>query len=135
MIKFHELKVGDYVLAEYEGQQREGEVTRLSPGDQKACVETDVQDFWYEPQHLYPIPISDETLKQLNFTREDQPDGSVKYKKGSFRILIPGKDNFSAMEIWYREDKRHQPDVHYIHQLQNHYLQMTKIHLTKEVMV
>lgn len=135
MIKFHELKTGDFVLAEYEGQQRMGEVTRLDRDNKQAEVETDVQAFWYEPEHLYPVPISDESLTWLNFTKEEMPDGSVKYKKGSFRVLIPRKNDFSAIEIWYREDKRYQPDVHYIHQLQNHYLQMTKVHLTREVMV
>lgn len=135
MIKFHELKTGDFVLAEYEGQQRMGEVTRLDRDNKQAEVETDVQAFWYEPEHLYPVPISDESLAWLNFTKEEMPDGSVKYKKGSFRVLIPRKNDFSAIEIWYREDKRYQPDVHYIHQLQNHYLQMTKVHLTREVMV
>lgn len=133
MIKFNELKTGDFVMAEYEGQQRMGEVTRLNGDEKQVAVETDVQEFWYEPEHLYPVPLSDESLTSLNFTREDMEDGAVKYKKGSFRLLIPRKDDFSRMEIWYREDKRYQPDVHYIHQLQNHYLQMTKIHLTREM--
>jgi len=30
MIRFHELKVGDYVLAEFEGQRSEGEVIELN---------------------------------------------------------------------------------------------------------
>ncbi len=135
MIKFNEIKVGDYVIAEYEGQKWEGQVTHLNGDEKQVCVETDVQEFYFEPEHLYPIPITDESLLALNFTREDLSDGSVKYKKGSFRILIPGKDDFSSLEMWYREDRRHHPDVHYIHQLQNNYLQMTKIHLTSEVMV
>ncbi|RFM27721.1 hypothetical protein [Deminuibacter soli] len=135
MIRIQELKAGDFVLAEYEGQQRMGEVTRVDGDQKQVAVETDVQEFWYEPQHLYPIPLSDESLRSLNFEKEEKEDGSVKYKKGSFRLLIAKKDDFSAIEIWYREDKRYQPNVHYIHQLQNHYLQMTKIHLTRDVMV
>ncbi|WP_153797315.1 hypothetical protein [Foetidibacter luteolus] len=134
MIKFNEIKIGDYVIGEYEGQKWEGEVTRLNGDEKQVCVETDVQEFWFEPEHLYPIPLSDESLQALNFTREEFPDGSVKYKKGSFRISIDKKDDFSSVELWYREDRRHHPDVHYVHQLQNHYLQMTKIHLTKEVL-
>lgn len=137
MVKFNEMKPGDFVIAEYEGQRRMGEITNVSHNtdDKKVCVETDVQEFWYDQEHLHPIPINDESMAWLNFTREDQPDGSVKYKKGSFRVLIPAKDNFALMEIWYREDRRHHPNVHYVHQLQNHYLDMTKVHLTREVVV
>jgi hypothetical protein len=133
MIKFNELKVGDYVVAEYEGKRWNGEVTHLNGDEKQVCVETDVQEFWFEPEDLYPIDITDVTLRELSFTREDEADGSVKYKKGSFRLIIPVADNFSEVEMWYREDRRHHPDVHYIHQLQNHYLQMTKVHLTDDV--
>ncbi len=135
MIKFSEVKPGDYVMAEFEGQLREGEVQRLNNDEKQICVETEVQGFWYNPEHVHPIPISDENLLKLNFAREEMPDNSVKYKKGSFRLVIPKKDDFSSIEMWYREDRRHHPDVQYIHQLQNHYLQMTKIHLTREVML
>jgi len=135
MIKFNEIKVGDYVVVDYEGQRWDGQVTRLNGDEKQVCVETDVQEFWYDTSHLHPIPITDEKLLNLNFTREELADGSVKYKKASFRLMIPRKDDFSSLEMWYREDRRHNPDVHYIHQLQNYYLQMTKIHLTKEVMV
>ncbi|CAN5152679.1 hypothetical protein BH11BAC6_BH11BAC6_02340 [soil metagenome] len=134
MIKFSELKIGDYVMANYEGTMREGEVTRMNGDEKQVCVETDVQDFWYEQEDLFPIAITDESLLKLNFTKEVLPDGVVKYKKGSFRLVIPAENNFSVVEMWYREDKRDHPNVHYIHQLQNQYLQMTKVHLTKEVM-
>lgn len=134
MIKFSEIKVGDYVLAEYEGQQRNGEVTRLNGDEKQVCVETDVQEFWYETAHLFPIALNDESLTWLNFTKEDREDGSVKYKKGSFRLVVAKKGDFSSIEMWYREDKRHHPDVHYVHQLQNHYHDMVKVHLTNEVM-
>ncbi len=135
MIKFNEVKIGDYVMGEYEGQKWDGEVIALNGDEKQVCVQTEVQEFWFEPEHLYPIPITDESLGNLNFSKELMSDGSVKYKKGSFRIMIPKEGDFSSLEMWYREDKRHHPDVHYIHQLQNHYLQMTKIHLTTEVMV
>ncbi|MGI8952492.1 MAG: hypothetical protein ACR2FN_13020 [Chitinophagaceae bacterium] len=135
MINFNEVKIGDYLMGEYEGKMWEGEVTRLNGDEKQVCVETEVQPFWFEPLHLYPIPINDENLLKLNFTKEEMPDGSVKYKKGAFRIVIAKKDDFSNIEIWYREDIRFYSDLRYIHQLQNHYLQMTKIHLTKDVMV
>jgi len=121
-------------MCEFEGKQWWGEVTRLNHDDKQICVETEVQDLWYEEEHIFPIPISDESLKQLQFTKETMPDGSVKYKKGSFRLVISKENDFSSVEMWYREDRRHHPNVHYIHQLQNQYLQMTKVHLTNEVM-
>lgn len=134
MIAYNEIKVGDYVIAEFEGKEFPGQVTRLNGDEKQVCVETDVQEFWFEPRNLHPIPISHESLVSLNFAREEMPDGTIKYKKGSFRLLLPEKDNFFHVEMWYREDKRHHPEIKYIHQLQNHYLQMTKVHLTKEVM-
>jgi hypothetical protein len=132
MIKFNDIKIGDYVMGEFEGKMWEGEVVRLNNEDRQVCVETDVQEFWFEPEHLYPITLSDEALRKLSFEREELEDGKVKYKKGSFRLVIPQKDDFSGIDIWYREDRRHHPDIHYIHQLQNAHLQMTKIHLTRE---
>lgn len=132
MIKFSDIKVGDYLMGEFEGKMWEGEVVRLNNEDKQVCLKTSVQEFWFEPQHLYPIPITDEALRKLNFEKEEMEDGSVKYKKASFRMVIPKKDDFSHIDIWYREDRRHNPDVHSIHQLQNAYHQMTKIHLTSE---
>jgi hypothetical protein len=132
MIKFNDLKMGDYVMGEFEGKMWEGEVVRLNNEDKQVCVETDVQEFWFEPEHLYPIPLNDEALKNLGFEKEENEDGTVKYKKASFRLVIPAKDDFSHLDMWYREDRRHNPDIHYVHQLQNAHLQMTKIHLTRE---
>jgi len=135
MIKFNEIKVGDFLIGEYEGKKWEGEVVHLNGDEKQVCLATDVQDFWFETDDLYPIPLSDESLLKINFIREDMPDGSVKYKKGSFRMLIPKPDDFSRMDVWYRDDKRINPAIHYVHQLQNHYLQMTKVHLTSEPIV
>lgn len=133
MIKFSDLKVGDYVMVDFEGGMRRGEIRNLNKDEKQVCVETEVQDFWYEPAHVYPIPLNDEELLRLNFAKEANGTGSVKYKKGAFRLEIPEADNFSKIVIWYREDVRRNPDVHYVHELQNHYLQMTKVHLTDEV--
>jgi len=124
MIKFNELKIGDFVKGEYEG--------KLNGDEKQVCVETDVQEFWFEQEHLYPIPLSDEELVKLNFSKHQNEDGSVKYLKGAFRLVIPKEGDFSAIEMWYREDKRHHPNVHFVHQLQNHYHDMTKVHLTEE---
>ncbi len=135
MIKFNEIKMGDFLVGEYEGKRWEGEVVNLNGDEKQVCLATEVQEFWFETDDLYPIPLNDATLKQLNFVREDLPDGTVKYKKGSFRMLIKQADDFSHIDIWYRDDKRLNPQIQYIHQLQNHHLQMTKVHLTSEPIV
>ena len=131
MIRFHDLKIGDIVMAEYEGQWWEGEIVELNHEDKEVCVHTDVQDFWFKPEELKGIPLSDEQLIKLGFEREDDGQGAVKYKKGAFRILIPGKGKFNEVEMWYREDRRHLKGPIYVHNLQNHYLQMTKVDLTR----
>lgn len=132
MLPVSELKKGDYVIAEYEGRKDEGIVTAINHTQKLACVQTAIQEFWFEEEHLFPIPLNDEQLLKLNFTKEELPDGAIKYKKGAFRLVIPSKDNFSQVEMWYREDKREHPNVHFVHQLQNHYHQMTKVPLTDE---
>jgi hypothetical protein len=128
MIRFNELKPGDLVLAEYEGEKSEGVVKELNREDKEVCVETNVQEFWYTPEHLYPIPLSDAQLQKLGFTRVDNGN-SVKYMKDSFRILVPNRDDFSNVEIWWREDRRHLTHPLSVHELQNHYYQMTKVEL------
>ena len=68
-------------------------------------------------------------MKKINFRREDQPDGSVKYLKGAFRVQIERPNDFSNINFWYREDKRHVNQPIALHQLQNYYLNMTKVHV------
>ena len=132
MIKFHELKVGDYVLAEYGGKITEGEITGFNRDEKEICIYDGIQEFWFKPEDLRPLPLDDEQLKKLNFQKEENGDGSVKYLKGAFRILIPRKDDFSNFEIWYRDEKRLIMHPISVHQLQNHYLNMTKVQLTDE---
>ena len=134
MIKFNDIKIGDYVLAEYDGKMWEGEVVRLNGDEKQVCVQTTVQEFWFSTEHLHPIPLNEDALSKLSFAKQPNEDGSVKYMKGSFRLVTPQSGDFSKIEMWYREDRRHHPDVHYVHQLQNHYLDMTKIHLTRDPM-
>jgi len=135
MIKFGEIKVGDYLMASYEGQQFRGEVTNLQKDAKQVCVNNGVQDFWFAPEHLHPIVLDDNAMHELNFTKEVAENGTVKYKKGAFRVLLSKEGDFSSSEIWYREDKRHNAAIEYMHQFQNMYYDMTKVHLTNEVMV
>ncbi|HEX8334930.1 MAG TPA: hypothetical protein VF622_20055, partial [Segetibacter sp.] len=87
MIKYNELKVGDLVMVEYDGNKMEGEVRDLNGDEKQVCVETEVQDFWYETSHLYPIPLDESQLFKLGFQKHENEDGSVKYMKGAFRVL------------------------------------------------
>lgn len=116
-------------MANNEGQLEEGTVTDLNREDKEVCVETAVQEFWFKPEDLYPIPLTEEQLLKLGFERSENGDGSVKYKKDSFRVQLPVKGNFNEMEIWWREDRRHLRAPIAVHELQNHYYQMTKVEL------
>ena len=127
------LSVGDIVLAEFEGNSREGEVVGIDREERKVDVKTTVQDFWYDPEHLNAIPLDEGQLLQFGFERQEMPDGKIKYLKGPFRILLSGKGDFSNFEIWYREDRRHISQPLSVHVLQNHYHSMTKVDLTRPV--
>lgn len=132
MLKFNELKVGDFVMAEFDGQLKEGEITDVDNLDKKVCVLTsDDQEFWYETQYLQPIPLDEAQLFKLGFQKQENGDGSAKYSKGAFRVFIHHPGDFSNFEIWYREDKRHIKQPIYLHDFQNKYLEMTKVPLTK----
>jgi hypothetical protein len=130
MINFHEIKKGDYVIADNDGDKKQGEVTDTNGDEKQICVDTG-QEFWYELDQLSGIPLDDSQLIRLKFEKQLNADGSVKYMKGAFRILAHTKDNFSNFEIWYRDEKRHITSPIFVHNLQNHFLEMTKIHLNE----
>ena len=131
MIKFHEVKVGDYLIADNDGDNRRGEVTNLNGDEKQVCVDTG-QEFWYETNQLIAIPLNEEELMSLKFHKQVNDDGTVKYLKGAFRILIPKEADFSRMEIWYRDETRHILQPIHVHNLQNHFYEMTKVHLNTE---
>ncbi|HMK05805.1 MAG TPA: hypothetical protein VK489_16505 [Ferruginibacter sp.] len=132
MIKFQELKVGDYVIADNDGDAKRGEVTNLNGDEKQVCVDTGAQGFWYETGQLKPIPITEEELERLKFHKQVNEDGTIKYMKGAFRILISKDHDFSRMEIWYRDEARHIITPISLHNLQNHFYEMTKVHLNDE---
>lgn len=117
-------------MADFEGQRSEGEVIGLNEGDKMALVQTSVQDFWYFPDQLFPITLDDNQLMLMGFEKEVFEAG-IKYKKGPFRILLARPGDFSHFEMWYREDRRHIAQPLYVHELQNHYRQMTKVELVR----
>ncbi|MEO5649482.1 MAG: hypothetical protein ABIR03_06100 [Ginsengibacter sp.] len=132
MIKFSELRKGDYVLAESDGQAWQGEITDFNNDEKEIAVNNGVQEFYFKSEDLYPIPLDEEQLLKLKFQKKVNDDGSIKYMKGAFRIQTPEQDHFSNFEIWYRDEKRVIMLPIYLHQLQNHYEAMTKVHLTDQ---
>ena len=130
MIKFNELKQGDYVMAEYGGQKREGEGIELNGDEKQVCIQSGEQEFWFETDHLYPITLDESQLYKLGFQKHENEDGSVKYHKGAFRVLLHHPNDLSSFEMWYREDRRHIAEPIKVHEFQNHYFDMTKVHLT-----
>ena len=132
MIKFNEIKVGDYLFADNDGDKKQGEVTNLNNNEKQVCVNTGTQDFWYETEQLSPIGLDDDQLTKLKFQKQENEDGSVKYMKGAFRMMLPAKNDFSKFEIWYRDEKRHIMQPISLHQLQNHFYEMTKVHLNHQ---
>ena len=102
MIKFSDIKIGDFVMGEYEGKMWEGEVTRLNGDEKQVEVRTDVQEFWFEQDHIHPIPLNEEQLLKLNFKKQDNDDGTTKYMKGSFRIVLPQtKKKYLFVQLWH----------------------------------
>ena len=132
MIKFSEIEIGDYLLADNDGETRKGEVTNLNSDEKQVCIDNGIQEFWFETNQLTPIALNDQQLVNLKFTKQGNTDGSVKYSKGAFRIFFPNRNNFSYMEIWYRDERRHIMHSLNVHQLQNHFHDMTKVLLDEE---
>lgn len=131
MIKFHDIKVGDFLIADNDGDKRQGEVTGLNHDEKQVCVNTGTQDFWYETEQLSAIPLDEDQLMKLKFHKQVNDDGTVKYMKGAFRILLNKEGDFSHFEIWYRDERRHIMSPINVHNLQNHFYEMTKVHLNE----
>jgi len=130
MVKISDLKSGDIVMVMQDGIESEGTVVDVQRDQNLVCVDNGVQEFWYGAGEILSIPLNEEQLTKFGFQRQDT-DGGIKYLKGPFRILLPQDGSFSNFEIWYREDHRHFQTPLTVHELQNHYLDMTKVHLER----
>jgi hypothetical protein len=131
MLKFSEIKIGDYLIADNDGDKKQGEVTNLNGDEKQVCVDTG-QEFWYETNQLSGIPLSEEILQKFKFHSELMENGNVKYSKGAFRMLVPKAGDFSKLELWYRDEHRHIYNPIDVHILQNHFYEMTKVHLNDD---
>ena len=130
MLKIGELKQGDIIKVNDDGVEREGTVVSISHEEHQALVDNGVQEFWYSPEDMKPIPVDEDQLKRLGFVKEES-NGTVKYKKDSFRLVIPKEGDFSHIEMWWREDRRHFNFPLGVHQLQNLHHDMTKVPLER----
>ena len=130
MLKIGHLKEGAIITVVDEGMVRDGVVVKVSQEENQALVNNGVQEFWYTPEEMNSVPLDEEQLMKLGFAREEA-EGSVKYKKDSFRLVTPKKDDFSNVEMWWREDRRHFSFPLGVHELQNLHYDMTKVHLDK----
>lgn len=128
MVKINQLKSGDLVMINDEGIVREGTVVDISHEDNQALINNGVQEFWFSPEEMTAIPLDEQQLLKLGFTGEEL-DGGMKYKKDSFRLVTPKKGDFSHVDMWWREDRRSFFAPLAVHELQNLYLDMTKVHL------
>ncbi|MGN6291424.1 MAG: hypothetical protein ACTHMV_01670 [Chitinophagaceae bacterium] len=128
MIKLNDLKPGDIISVNDEGVEREGTVVRVNHEDHCVLVNNGIQEFWYNLDEVKAIPLDDHQLTRLGFSSE-VVDGGVKYKKDSFRLVTPRQGDFSHIDMWWREDRRHFNFPLGVHDLQNLHLSMTKIPL------
>ena len=131
MVKITELKEGDVVKVIDSGDERIGTVVEISRDENMANINNGVQEFWYNQEDIIPVPLTEEQLiHTLGFEKEEAEDG-IKYKKGPFRVVVHDPGNYTNLDVWYREDHRHFNHPLYVHELQNHYLQMTKVYLER----
>lgn len=130
MIKLGQLQQGDIVMVNDEGLMREGIVVGKDIAEHLIHVDNGIQEFWYHPQDLFPIALDEDQLMKFGFEKE-AVNGGVKYKKGVFRLVIPQSGNFSEIEMWYREDRRHFNVPIAVHELQNLHMSMSKIPLER----
>ena len=70
MLKFQNIKVGDYLMADNDGDVLKGEVTNLKHGENQVCLDIGPQEFWYEMEQLSPIPLNEDELAALKFTKQ-----------------------------------------------------------------
>lgn len=141
----HDLKEGDIVGAEFEGTVTRGSVIQFDREDNKVCVVTnDDQECWYSPADLSPIRLGKEELEKLGFkkidpeeaahtdqaSRSEEQKGTVTYERGPFSIEVRDPGSFNELTLLYRSEA---PRVFHhglnLHELQNHYLAITLVHL------
>lgn len=133
MINLQDVKAGDIVLVQYEGNTVEGQVLEVNREDKQVCVQTGEQEFWYDLKDLYPIPLNEDQLLRLKFKKDEalslNGDGLI-YVRGPFSVKLHTlSDGMPATRLDYRDEHREIKGSITVNQLQNHYHAMTNFHL------
>jgi uncharacterized protein YbaR (Trm112 family) len=127
MIQISECRVTDRVIVKNEGQLMEGTILEVNQEDKQVCVLTnEQQEFWYPVEDVFPIVLNDQELTRLKFQEEPQDNGERLFVRGPFSVKFYGGDR---LELVYRDETRDIQGPITVHQLQNHYERMTKVHL------
>jgi hypothetical protein len=131
MINLHDVKAGDTVLVNYEGNTVEGQVLEVNREDKQVCVQTGEQEFWYDLDALYAIPLNEDQLLKLKFKKEGTENGNGRiYVRGPFSVKLYELGNGQpATRLDYRDEHREIKESITVNQLQNHYHEMTNFHL------
>ncbi|HEU0063674.1 MAG TPA: hypothetical protein VFQ58_01540 [Flavisolibacter sp.] len=131
MIKISDLKEGNIVNVLEEGVEKPGTVVQITREDNMACIDNGVQEFWYPPEEIVPVPLTEKRLTDWLGFEMEVTDLGHKFKKGPFRILVKDPGNYTNLDVWYREDHRHFKHDIYLHELQNIHMDMTKVPLER----
>ena len=130
MVKLAQLQNSDIVMVNEEGLLKEGTVIETNHEENMILVDNGTQEFWYQPQDIFPLALDENQMIKFGFEKEPL-DGAAKYKKGAFRLVTPRAGDFSKVEMWYREDRRHFNVPISVHELQNLHSSMTKVPLER----
>ncbi len=130
MVKLSQLQPEDIVMVNEEGILREGIVVKTNREENKALIDNGTQEFWYSPEDIFPVALDENQMIRFGFEKEPIA-GAAKYKKGAFRLVTPKAGDFSKVEMWYREDRRHFNEPISVHELQNLHSSMTKVPLER----
>lgn len=135
MIHLHDLKAGDWVLADYEGNRYEGSAEELSY--EKVYIRIAFNDHlnWYDPKELEPVPLTEEQLVSFGFVKSTDPIMGGKgeaWIRGPFKVIYPEKNNTQHIILeCLPEQPRELKQGLMVHELQHHYHGMTKVFLEK----
>ncbi len=129
MIKIHDIKVGDTVVAQYEGVLKTGQVTAINHDEKQISVVTDEQEFWYDQADLFPITLDEAALTNLKFKKNDAITEGTQYERGPFIIRLHDRNGVKSTDLQYRDEVRELNGELTVNELQNHYMQMTNFHL------
>lgn len=130
MVKLGHLQNSDIVMVSEEGILREGTVIETNREENMILVDNGTQEFWYRVEDIFPITLDENQMMKFGFEKEPIA-GANKYKKGAFRLVTPKAGDFSKVEMWYREDRRHFNVPIAVHELQNLHSSMTKVPLER----